>query len=102
MADIMKHEVTLQEWLSGNCPYQGCRHNAFGSCEYEDEDFIDEMERLVQDINIDKNKEIIPCKPDIPDNVCDYCGEELISFCDTVEYWGAKIPMGTRYCKNGC
>lgn len=98
----MEYKVTLQQWLSSNCPYQGCKYNNFGCCEYDDEDFIGEIEELIHNEDIDRNKEIIPCKPTIPEDVCPYCGEELNTWYDTVEMWGAKISMSTRYCRNGC
>lgn len=98
----MEYKVTLQEYLSSNCPYWACEHNLDGSCCYDDEDFLTEIEDMIADTSINRDKEVIPCSPIINEDACPYCGSELKIWHDTVEYWGFKVPMSTYYCEKGC
>lgn len=72
-----------------------------GSCLYEDEDFLADIEELIKENGIDKDINIM-CNINIKDDICPYCGNKLHIHIDTVEYWGAKVPMPTWYCPNGC
>lgn len=97
----MEYKVSLAEYLSGKCPYGGCKWNELGYCINEDEDFLYEIEELTKDT--DKNKNIkISCTQTIYEGECPYCGAKLLLHKDKIEWWGANITMPIWYCPNGC
>lgn len=96
------YKVTLQEYLSSQCIYGGCSYNIDGSCCYDDEDFLAEIEEMLDDKTVNRKKETIPCNPKVDEDCCPYCGSEIKIWHDKTEWHGFKIPLSTYYCIKGC
>lgn len=96
----MKIEVTLSEYLSGNCKYKGCSYNDLGICTNEDQLFIDGIHDIVEDLdgNEDKNKIYIDCDPDINYDYCLHCGTKLKIDRTYLPYGSTYARLETTYC----
>lgn len=93
--------IKLKDWLSGNCQFKGCEHNADeGTCTYDDGEFIEDILELVDKNGVDGDVHFECVAIEIPNGVCEWCGSFLKRFVEYYPYGDTTVPFEYYECTN--
>lgn len=94
-------ELTIKQFVNGECPYHGCIYNSNGFCENDsDQLLIDVMIEILDQKEI--NDKYFRCShSSIKPNTCEFCGQYLESTLESRgEYFGIPVREEVWYCPN--
>ena len=83
--------------MCGGCRFKGCEYNQEGNCTNENDDFLETIEEIITNTDIDDKNTYIDCTIDVPNGYCE-CGSLLSSTLDSVPLGDATVPLTTYYC----
>lgn len=69
-----------------------------GNCINENDDFLGDIEDIINNENIEKDDIHIGCNIDVPENVCELCGSTLVEHDTFVPYGDIEVPIRTNEC----
>ncbi|NLJ17696.1 hypothetical protein [Globicatella sulfidifaciens] len=98
----MVRVIKIVDFLCGNCKYLHCAYNEDGMCLNREEEFLLEISEVVSDAirnNMDNLLEnTFKCYAETSDEICEYCGERLITYEDCIPYGDGYTFMPGVYC----
>lgn len=86
--------------MCGGCRFKACEYNQEGNCTNENDNFLERVEDIIADTDIDDKNTYIECVIDVPNGYCE-CGLLLSSTLDSIPYGDATVPL-TTYCCPTC
>lgn len=100
------YTLSTLDYLRGNCPHEGCKHNNAGECQCVDGDFllsvIEDIQGAVEDELDGLNTATFDCYyAEAEDGVCMHCGNALDRLEEDYPY-GSTTTKSSYYACRYC